>query len=271
MKAEQEELRRAREQLEAEQLAALIAQQNRAVLEAIEKVEEEDTCLLDLIEPLRTVPWELVAVGQSLQAIADKIDIYPMRLQQIEDALRSRKPSLETENLLAGLHSALLSAAGWGSKVNPSSWMPELKKWASQELASHSPFISSGAPKQKKEGYLEYKHLDYPQRLSLLHELCCAAMTRLLAQAAGPDEDSPPVARQCPLGHDAKGRAYWLGADCSGLPVAWVLRESSVTAPQRSRLSVLSSEGTPVKGDRCECFLSAVCCAQCSHGEVHGP
>ena len=135
LKAEQEALRREHEQRAAEEHAAILAQQNAAVLDAIANVDAEDCCDLELIEPLDTMPWQLVAIGQSLRVLVDKkVSLHPMSLQQIQDALRARKPTLETENMLAALHSPLLEAArgniqSASKMASTSSWMTQVKKW----------------------------------------------------------------------------------------------------------------------------------------------
>jgi hypothetical protein len=102
---------------EAEQRAKMLAQQNNAVLQAIADIEEEEDNDIDLVEPLRNVSWELISVGQSLQMLAGKVKMYPVELQQIEDALYARKSTLETENVLAALHSTLLTTARGDKKT----------------------------------------------------------------------------------------------------------------------------------------------------------
>jgi len=116
LKAEQEALRLLHEQRVAEHRTKLLVQQNAAVLEAIAVVEEEDSSELNATEAMRTVPWELVAVGQSLITITKILSsrntfLYPVDIQQIEEALSVRKTTLEHENVLAALHSSLLAAA----------------------------------------------------------------------------------------------------------------------------------------------------------------
>lgn len=65
------------------------------------------------------------------------------------------------------------------------------------------------------------------------------------------DQTCSSALQPTPLGQDGQGRRYWLGVDASGMPSAWVLRErGSAREAGRSRYSVLSSEGTPLK-DRC--------------------
>jgi hypothetical protein len=73
------------------------------------------------------------------------------------------------------------------------------------------------------------------------------------------DQECASALQRTPLGQDSQGRSYWLGIDTSGMPSAWVLRErSSAREAGRSRYSVLSSEGTPLK-DRCLYAGSPVC------------
>jgi len=256
-KIEQDRQRLAQEQREAQERAALLEEQNAAVLEIISNMsaDEDQSCKLEDIEPLRSVPHELVALCQSLQLISSKIYMLPLELHQVEDALRARKPALEHENVLAALHAPLLAAArgatkAAASKAPTSSWTTEVKKWAFTEMGKNSPFIDAGLAKQKKEGALEYKQLSYPQKLSLASLLSAEALSRLLAAAPEDiSEECVAALRPSPLGHDKDGRAYWHGANPSGTASAWLLRESLTEQPQRSRLSVLSSDGTPIKGD----------------------
>jgi len=144
LKAEQEALRREQEQRAAKEHAVILAEQNAAVLDAIANVDAEDCCDLELIEPLDTMPWQLVAIGQSLRILVDKkVSLHPMSLQQIQDALRARKPTLETENMLAALHSPLIEAARGkiqsASKMSStSSWMTQVKKWGTSSPFCHA-------------------------------------------------------------------------------------------------------------------------------------
>ena len=297
-KAEADRLRQEAAAAAAAAAARDLAEQNAAVLEAI---AGEDVCDLQSMEPVRMVSWELVAIGQSLRVISGHVDIYHVELAQIDTALRQRKLSLENENVLAALHATLLAAASGGlTKVarsaTVSSWMVEVKKWAREELGTNTPFHDATLAKQKKEGALDYKQLSYSAKLSLLHSLCAAALTSLLAKKGTEDDvmalrPSPlgvfylcalksasslacvKCTYACPLvcasrcmrtakslvpktyvcththaGKDTDGRTYWHVIDPSGVPSAWVLREVEGNAPQRSRLSVMSSEGTPIKG-----------------------
>ncbi|MGB1602748.1 MAG: hypothetical protein ACPIOQ_59000, partial [Promethearchaeia archaeon] len=155
------------------------------------------------MEPVRMVSWELVAIGQSLRVISGHVDIYHVELAQIDTALRQRKLSLENENVLAALHATLLAAASGGlTKVarsaTVSSWMVEVKKWAREELGTNTPFHDATLAKQKKEGALDYKQLSYSAKLSLLHSLCAAALTSLLAKKG--TEDDVMALRPSPLG-----------------------------------------------------------------------
>lgn len=110
--------------------------------------------------------------------------------------------------------------------------------------ASHTLTIANQSPAPTR--YLSASHSPWTS---------CAAITGVLSTQAGA---SDPADQTCasslqpqPLGQDAKGRTYWPGADASGAPSAWVLREHGTAREAgRSRLSVLSSEGTPLK-DRC--------------------
>ena len=256
-KAEQERSRSEQEQKEAQERAALLEQQNDAVLDVISTMSDtEEGCLLEELEPLRSVPHELISLGQSLHAIAivSKVYMLPLELHQVEDALRARKSSLEHENVLAALHTTLLGVARGDTKISSSksatsSWMTDVKKWAFAAFGGRSPFFDATLRKQKREGALEYKQLTYAQKLSLLHDLSAAAMTTLLA-AQEISEHLSASLRHTPLGVDSQGRVYWHGVNPSDTESTWVLRECLEQQPQRSRLSVLSSDGTPVKGDK---------------------
>ena len=167
LKAAQESLRKAEELRDAEDRALLLAHQNSSVLQCIANVHEEGYCDLDLIEPIRNVPWELISIGHCLQILNMhcKVEMCAVELRHIEDALRIPRPSQEHLNVLASLHSVLLVAACSTNKTKsaatatrtPTSWMSEVKKWAYAQLQSRSPFLDETLASQKKEGCREYK------------------------------------------------------------------------------------------------------------------
>lgn len=167
LKAAQESLRKAEELRDAEDRALLLAHQNSSVLECIATVHEEGYCDLDLIEPIRNVPWELISIGYCLQILNMhfKVEMCAFELHHIEDALRIPRPSQEHLNVLASLHSVLLVAACSDNKTKnattatkiSTSWMSEVKKWAYAQLQSRSPFLDETLVSQKKEGSREYK------------------------------------------------------------------------------------------------------------------
>ena len=199
-KAEADRLRQEAAAAAAAAAARDLAEQNAAVLEAI---AGEDVFDLQSMEPVRMVSWELVAIGQSLRVISGHVDIGAVELAQIDTALHQRKLSLENENVLAALHATLLAAASGGltklvRSASVSSWMAEVKKWAREELGTNTPFHDATLAKQKKEGALDYKQLSYSAKLSLLHSLCAAALTCLLAKKG--TEDDVMTLRPSPLG-----------------------------------------------------------------------
>ena len=167
LKAAQESLRKAEELRDAEDRALLLAHQNSSVLECIANVHEEEYCDLDLIEPIRNVPWELISIGHCLQILNMdcKVEICAVELHHIEEALRIPRPNQEHLNVLASLHSVLLVAACSDNKTKSAttanktstSWMSEVKKWASAQLQSRSPFLDETLVPQKQEGSREYK------------------------------------------------------------------------------------------------------------------
>ena len=217
LKAQKDAERLAEEQRKAVEHAALVAKQTANVLAAINDISGTEDCEFENMEPIRKVSWKLLAIGQCLAVLAPKLDLYPVELPQIDDALRTRKTSLETENILTALNSSLLAAARGdvtkaAKRSSSSSWMADLKKWAHAEMGTHSPFIDATLIKQKKEGALEYKHLSSSQKLDLLHELCAAALSRILAAEspsapADSEQSSDPCSfalRPTPLGSDSE-------------------------------------------------------------------
>ena len=86
-----------------------------------------------------------------------------------------------------------------------------------------------------------FKNLSYAEKLLLLHELACAAMTRLL-EGREIDKIASEL-RPAPLGRDSHGRLYWHASNATTSKAgeggaAWVLRECAA-APQVSAFLLL--------------------------------
>jgi hypothetical protein len=87
-----------------------------------------------------------------------------------------------------------------------------------------------------------FKNLSYTEKLLLLHELACAAMTRLL-EGREIDQIASEL-RPAPLGRDSHGRLYWHASNATASKAGgrggggWVLRECAA-APQVSEFVLL--------------------------------
>jgi hypothetical protein len=233
LKAAQESLRKAEKLRDAEDRALLLAHQNSSVLQCIANVHEEGYCDLDLIEPIRNVPWELISIGHCLQILNMhcKVEMCAVELHHIEDALRIPRPSQEHLNILTSLHSVLLVAACSDNKTKSAttatktstSWMSEVKKWAYTQLQSRSPFLDETLVSQKKEGSREYKaRPSFPRinrtRLSSVPELTFFSLQEPLIRR---ETVAPP--RTCLRSHDPSARRQRNR------------RDSQRTAPRTSR------------------------------------